>query len=100
MFPWEDKAEVDDNDFATDFSSMYYVRLVVSDEVGTLSKITNMLAKNNISIKTILQKPFENGAEIMIVTSETKESVIKKALSDVEQLASVNAVASLIRVEE
>ncbi|MCQ2603314.1 MAG: homoserine dehydrogenase, partial [Clostridia bacterium] len=100
MFPWEDKAEVDDNDFASDFTSMYYIRLVVSDEVGTLSKITNMLAKNNISIKEILQKPSDKSAEIIFVTNETKESVIKKALAEVEQLSSVNSVSALIRVEE
>ncbi len=100
MFPWENKAEVDDNDFASDFTSMYYIRMVVSDEVGTLSKITNMLAKNNISIKEILQKPSDKSAEIIFVTNETKESVIKKALAEVEQLSSVNSVAALIRVEE
>lgn len=101
MFPWENDGDIDDSLFATDFTSKYYIRLVVTDEEGTLSKITGVFGKNNVSLATVLQK-LSTGkeAEIIFVTHETKESVVKKSIKEIEQLSGVNNVVALIRVED
>lgn len=100
-FFWEDKAEVDNADFASDFSSKYYIRLIASDEEGTLGKIAGVFGKNNISINSVVQKDASrHEVPIIFITHETKESHIKKALAEIEQLSGVETVAALIRVED
>lgn len=100
-FFWEDSVEVDDKDFASDFTSKYYIRLVASDEEGTLGKIAGVFGKNNVSINSVVQKDAKkHEVPIIFITHETKESIIKKALGEIEQLSGVESVAALIRVED
>lgn len=100
-FPWELEQDVDDNDFASDFTSRYYVRLTVSDEEGTLSKITGVFGRCGISLATVVQKEATSReVAVIFVTHETKESVMRKALAKIEQLSGVENIAALIRVEE
>lgn len=100
-FPWELEKKVNDSDFADDFSSRYYVRLMVSDEEGTLSKITGVFGRNGISLASVVQKEAASReVAVIFVTHETKESVMKKSLAEIEQLSGVDSIAALIRVEE
>lgn len=100
-FPWELEKKVNDADFADDFSSRYYVRLMVSDEEGTLSKITGVFGRNGISLASVVQKEAASSeVAVIFVTHETKESVMKKSLAEIEQLSGVDSIAALIRVEE
>ncbi len=100
-FPWELEKKVNDSDFADDFSSRYYVRLMVSDEEGTLSKITGVFGRNGISLASVVQKEAASSeVAVIFVTHETKESVMKKSLAEIEQLSGVDSIAALIRVEE
>ena len=39
-----------------DVESKYYVRATVLDEPGVLSKITSILGKNNVSLRSVIQK--------------------------------------------
>ena len=92
--------DVNDDDFATDFTSKYYVRTIVSG-ADALANVSKAFAQNNISIQSVLQKEGENGtAQIVFVTAQTKESAIKNTLSIVENLACVEKIAAVIRVEE
>lgn len=80
-FPWELEKKVNDSDFADDFSSRYYVRLMVSDEEGTLSKITGVFGRNGISLASVVQKEAASSeVAVIFVTHETKESVMKNRL--------------------
>ena len=93
--------EVDEGAFATDFKSQYYVRLAVRDSEGTLAKIATAFAKNGISIRSVLQKKGKDGESyVVFVTYETKESNIRKTLSQIENFDGVDKVVSLLRVEE
>ncbi len=96
-YPFENIKDVDDNAFLNDFSTMYYVRFDVKTGDGTLSKIAGVLSKNKISIKSVLQKADD---ELVLITHEVRESVMRKALCEAEQLDGVDKVAALIRVEE
>ncbi len=100
-FPWELEEKVNDDDFASDFSSRYYIRLGVSDEEGTLSKIAGVFGRAGISLATVVQKEAATKeVPVIFITHETKESVVRKALAKIEQLSGVERIAALIRVEE
>lgn len=100
-FDWELAPVKDDSSFASDFCSKYYVRMLVSDEEGTLSKITGVFGRNGISLSSVVQKNARGvNVNVIFVTHEAKESVMKKALSEIEQLSGVEKIAALIRVEE
>jgi len=60
----------------------YYIRLLVKDKKGVLSKLTTVFAKNNVSIRNLIQKPKHNLSNIVIITHFTKEKNIKKILKN------------------
>ena len=50
-----------------DIESKYYVRATVVDEPGVLSKITSILGKNNVSLRSVIQKGDEENGNVTIV---------------------------------
>lgn len=100
-FYWENDDTVNDDDFATDFHSEYYLRINVSNEEGSLSRLSGVFGKNNVSLDTVLQKSaVDNNADIIFITHMTSESIIKKVVEEASELSGVNKIASLIRVEK
>lgn len=100
-YPFMETKEIKEEDFLVDFSSQYYVRLIANDNEGTLGKIANAFGKNNINLLEVLQrnKTNENHVPIVFVTSKTKESDMKKAIQEIERLAGVEEIKTVIRVE-
>lgn len=97
---WENAEYKNDVEFANDFQSKYYVRIFAENHEGTLARIASVFAKNNVSIKSVMQKGGQSIVPIVFVTHETKESVIKKSLDEICALAGVDGVKALIRVED
>ncbi len=84
--------------FVADFRSAYYLRLSVSDRAGTLSKITAILGKYNISIVEAVQKTgTEDKATLVLVTHETRELAVRNAVTRINALG-VATVESVLRV--
>ena len=99
-FAWEEVKEVKDEDFEAEFSSKYYIRLMVKDTAGILSQITGIYGDNGVSINSVIQKETKDGAvPIIFVTHTTKESAVQKALKEIATIDGVE-VAALIRVED
>ena len=93
--------EAEANDFNNDFSSEYFIRLIVKDETGVLSRITGILGAAGIGIDSMVQKEGANGnATIVLVTQKTSETIFKSALSDLEKDLCVKEIANVIRVEK
>ena len=93
--------EVQDEAFASDFSTSYYIRIAVENRDDALAKISAVFVKNGISIRSVLKKTMKNGEECFVfVTGKTKESNMQNTLRQIENLDVVNGVAALIRVEE
>lgn len=87
--------------FVKDFNTKYYIRLSVSDQPGALSKITGLFSKNNISIKEVRQIIASEGeAQVVITTHLCAESLVKKTLDKINQLAEVFAVKGMVRIED
>jgi homoserine dehydrogenase len=81
----------------------FYLRLRVADEAGVLSRITTLLAENDISIDAVLQRESADGekqTDLIILTHDTIEGRMRTALAAMQALPSVLAPIVSIRKEE
>ncbi len=85
--------------FVTDFKSRYYIRFTAKDRPGVLAKVAGIFAKYNISIIDLLQKGEDmETIPIILITHETGEMSVRRAVEKIGQLEDVTAVNSVIRV--
>ncbi|MEF7616139.1 homoserine dehydrogenase [Aquincola sp. MAHUQ-54] len=81
----------------------FYLRLVVADEAGVLSRITTILADLGISIDAVLQRESAEGeqqTDLIILTHETIEGRMRDALAKMQALPTVLAPIVSLRKEE
>ena len=81
----------------------FYLRLVVADEAGVLSKITTILAEHGISIDAVLQRESAEGerqTDLIILTHDTVEGRMRQAQAQMQALPTVLAPIVSIRKEE
>ena len=81
----------------------FYLRLQVADQTGVLSKITTILAEHDISIDAVLQRESAEGeaqTDLIILTHDTVEGEMDKALAQMQALPTVLAPITRIRKEE
>ncbi|MFN5047054.1 homoserine dehydrogenase [Roseateles sp.] len=84
-------------------ATSFYLRLVVADQAGVLSRITTILAEHDISIDAVLQRESGEGekqTDLIILTHETLEGRMDKALAQMQALETVLAPIVRIRKEE
>ena len=79
----------------------YYFRCSAKDSPGVLSKISGVLGENDISIYSVIQKGREvdGSVPVVMLTHEAKESSVRKALVQMEQLDVLTDKTMTIRVE-
>ena len=84
-----------------DVESAHYLRLLVADEAGVLSRITAILASHDISVEAIIQREprDDEDATLAIITSVVKETKFNEALAEMQKLPFVRASVSRFRVE-
>ncbi len=87
--------------FVTDFRSRYYIHFTAKDRAGVLAKVAGIFAKYNISIIDLIQKGegIEN-IPIILITHETNEYSVRRAVDKIAELEDVVEVNSVIRVEK
>jgi homoserine dehydrogenase len=81
----------------------FYLRLVVADEAGVLSRITTILAEHDISIDAVLQRESAEGerqTDLIILTHDTVEGRMRQALAQMQALPTVLAPIVSLRKEE
>ena len=90
-----------------DVVTSYYLRIRVADEAGVLAKITTLLANAGISIDAVIQREADEvGGEgstqtdLIILTHDTREGEMDKALAEIQALPTVLAPITRIRKEE
>ncbi|MEJ5150109.1 homoserine dehydrogenase [Comamonas sp. MYb396] len=90
-----------------DITTSYYLRMRVADEAGVLAKVTGLLAGAGISIDAVLQREADEvGGEgstqtdLIILTHDTREGDMDKALAEIQGLPTVLAPITRIRKEE
>lgn len=89
----------------------YYVRLDVVDKSGTLAHIATAMAKNGISLESIIQKRAgsskgglaaeltDPSVPVVLLTYATSEQAIKRALTQIESDGVVTKKPQAIRIE-
>ncbi|MEG2279884.1 MAG: homoserine dehydrogenase [Comamonas sp.] len=90
-----------------DVVTSYYLRIRVADEAGVLAKITTLLANAGISIDAVIQREADEvGGEgstqtdLIILTHDTREGDMNKALAEIQALSTVLTPITRIRKEE
>ncbi len=79
----------------------YYLRLSVADQPGVLAAVATVFGDHAVSIGSVIQKRAEGGlAQIVYVTHRACEADVRDALDEIEALDVVEAVLSVIRVQE
>ncbi len=79
----------------------YYIRLRVGDEPGVMADITSVLAEQNVSIESMLQRGRcdEGGVYIVLTTHETIEASIVNTLNHFTKLDCVLETPTMLRIE-
>ncbi len=90
----------------------YYIRLAVHDRPGAFASIASRMAEQNISLESIVQhwpkgsKDDEKSKEpselmpVILVTHQTNEAAIRKALDAIEADGQIVGPAQMIRIED
>ena len=84
-----------------DTESRFYLRLQVSDQAGVLAQIGEILARNEISIASVIQKETDEAAriaEIVVMSHSAVERQMEKAMDQVAGLEVVREISAFIRV--
>ena len=79
----------------------FYIRLMIIDRPGVLSRITGILGAYGISIASLTQKTMSknNVVPLVMLTHTAKEVDVRKALEKIVKLGSVKAKPVAIRME-
>ena len=86
---------------ANEVESRFYLRLTVKEQPGVVAAVTDILAKNQISISSLMQ-PEETSdiVPLLIVTYATQEQAMKKALAEIAKLDFVTEKINMFRIED
>lgn len=81
----------------------YYFRFSAIDKPGVLSKISGILGKYNISIASVVQigrQKKKGSVPVVMLTHETKEKNVIKALHEIDKLDVVTSSTKKLRILE
>ncbi len=80
----------------------YYFRFSAVDSPGVLSKISGILGKYGISIKSVDQKgrKMKGSVPLVMLTHHAKEADVKKAFKEISDLDIISDSPILIRIED
>lgn len=81
----------------------YYFRFSAIDKPGVLSKISGVLGKYNISIASVIQigrQKRKGSVPVVMLTHETKEKNVNKALQEIDKLDVVTSSTKKLRILE
>jgi homoserine dehydrogenase len=77
----------------------YHVSLDVDDRPGVLAPVAEAYARHDVSIEAVRQASRGQEAQLVIVTHTARDAALAATVRDLEALAVVRAVASVMRVE-
>jgi len=78
----------------------YYIRLMVQDRPGVIAAISGVLARERISVESMLQRGrSQSEVPVVLTTHETEEAAMQRALTRIARLRAVAEPPCLIRIE-
>jgi homoserine dehydrogenase len=84
----------------SDISSSFYLHLEVADRPGVLAQIADVLGRNEVSVRSVVQRGLGNDARLVMVMHEGPESSFFRALDEIATLDFLRAQPRAIRVIE
>jgi homoserine dehydrogenase len=87
-----------------DIQTRYYLRFDVGDHPGVLGRIASALGAEGVSIEQMVQEGRAAGegdaVPVCILTHQTKEGAVRRAIASIEQQSILKSKARLIRIED
>jgi homoserine dehydrogenase len=83
-----------------DVVSAFYVHLEVADEPGVLAQVAHVLAEQEVSVKSVVQRGLRDQARLVMVLHPVLESKFAAALEQIAALDVLRAPPRAIRVLE
>jgi homoserine dehydrogenase len=83
-----------------DLESSFYLHLEVADEPGVLARIADVIGRNGISVKSVVQRGTGREASLVMVTHRAAERDFYAALEQISELDFLGAAPRAIRVIE
>ena len=83
-----------------DIESSFYLHLEVADEPGVLARIADILGRNSISVRSVVQRGHRDDARLVMVMHRCAESQFSSALAEIAPLEFMRAAPRAIRVME
>src|SRR5688572_16905008 len=79
----------------------YYLRVMVLDRPGVLSRVAGILGDNDISIANVIQKGrgTSEAVPVVMLTHEARERDMRVALAAIDRMPDVATATTMIRVE-
>ena len=83
-----------------DISSSFYLHLEVADRFGVLAQITEVLGRNEVSVRSVVQRGHGDDARLVMVMHEVPEASFQAALAEIAALDFLRSAPRSIRVIE
>jgi homoserine dehydrogenase len=83
-----------------DVSSSFYLHLEVADRPGVLARVADVLGRNEVSVKSVVQHGLGDDARLVMVMHEGPEDRFYAALGEIAPLEFMRATPRAIRVIE
>jgi homoserine dehydrogenase len=87
-------------EIVSDVVSSFYLHLEVADEPGVLAQVAQVLALQNVSVKSVVQKGLRDQARLVMVVHPVLESQFAAAMELIAGLEIMRAPPRAIRVLE
>ncbi len=87
-------------DVVTDLSSSFYLHLEVADRPGVLAAIAEVLGRNGLSVKSVVQRGLGEEARLVMVVHRSPETAFYAAIREISELDFLRAAPRAIRVME
>lgn len=82
-----------------EMEGQYYILLRVEDRPGVLAEISGVFGRNQVSIKSVWQEGTGADAQLVFITHRAREGAFQQAVVELRDLAAVEEVRSILRVE-
>jgi homoserine dehydrogenase len=83
-----------------DVNSSFYLHLEVADRPGVLAQIADVLGRNEVSVRSVVQRGLGDDARLVMIMHECPESRFFAALDEIATLEFLRAQPRAIRVIE
>ncbi|MBU3113921.1 homoserine dehydrogenase [Clostridium lacusfryxellense] len=95
-----DKVDFKEVKKSEDNESEFYIRLNVKDRAGVLGDTAAIFGSNNVSITSLTQDVVHKEYVLLaFITHKSAEKNIRNSIKQIKELANVNEVESIIRIE-